>query len=319
MPRTAQKIDDIAGEGKEMTEALSVALDVAEEQGTVTWSDISDDITSGQWGRLIEKGLLVDAGGDGFVVDDPNGVREALGEADPDTSSDDGNDDTSWTKYDKIAGVGVLGLFLGYSMPSIRSRIGGVIDLFMGPIEAVLPFYIVIMVLAMLTGMYTTILQDALMDSSVMGDYQDKNKELKERRKRAKERDDEEELERIREEQMEMMSENVGMFKAQFRPMVWIMLLTIPVFLWLSASKRLRVLAHPPMPVWTFSAFRRIWLNPIEHRKYQISQIWTGPRTAVRQDATSPKMGNTITGSLAVIPTSSTIQYSHRNTGMVSS
>jgi uncharacterized membrane protein (DUF106 family) len=29
------------------------------------------------------------------------------------------------------------------------------------------------------------------------------------------------------------MSENTGMFKAQFRPMVWIMLLTIPVFLWL--------------------------------------------------------------------------------------
>jgi len=233
MPRTAQKIDDLAGEGEEMTDALSVVLDVAEEKGTVTWSDVSDDITSGQWGRLIETGLLVDAGGEGFVVDDPDGVREALGEADPAATSDDGDGDVTWTKYDKIAGLGVLGLFLGYSMPSIRSRIGTVIDVFMGPIEATLPFYIVIMVLAMMTGMYTTILQDALMDSSVMGGYQEKNKELQERRKRAKERGDDEELERIREEQMEMMSENVGMFKAQFRPMVWIMLLTIPVFLWL--------------------------------------------------------------------------------------
>ncbi len=232
MPRTAQKIDDLAREGEEVTEALSVVLEVAEEQGTVTWSDVSDEITSGQWGRLIEKGLLVDAGGEGFVVDDPQGVREALGEADPDASAD-GDGDVSWTKYDKIAGVGVLGLFLGYSMPSIRARIGSVIDVFMGPVESVLPFYIVIMVLAMLTGMYTTILQDALMDTSVMGDYQEKNKDLQERRKRAKERGDDEELEKIREEQMEMMSENVGMFKAQFRPMVWIMLLTIPVFLWL--------------------------------------------------------------------------------------
>jgi uncharacterized membrane protein (DUF106 family) len=85
----------------------------------------------------------------------------------------------------------------------------------------------------MLTGMYTTILQDALMDTSMMGDYQEKNKELRQRRKEAKERGDDEELERIREEQMEMMSENAGVFKAQFRPMVWIMLLTIPVFLWL--------------------------------------------------------------------------------------
>jgi len=231
MPRTEQKIDDLAREGEEMTDALSTVLDVAEEQGTVTWSDVSDDISSGQWGRLIEKGLLVDAGGAGFVVDDPEGVREALDEADPAPS--DGDGDVSWTKYDKIAGLGVLGLFAGYSLPSVRARIGGVVDIVMGPLDAALPFYIVIMVLAMVTGMYTTILQDALMDTSVMGDYQEKNKELQERRKRAKEAGDEEELEKIREEQMEMMSENVGMFKAQFRPMVWIMLLTIPVFLWL--------------------------------------------------------------------------------------
>jgi uncharacterized membrane protein (DUF106 family) len=233
MPATERKIDDLAREGKEMTDALSTVLDVAEEQGTVTWSDVSDDISSGQWGRLIEKGLLVDAGGAGFVVDDPDGVRDALDEADPAPSDGDGDGDVSWTKYDKIAGLGVLGLFAGYSLPSIRARIGGVVDIFMGPLDAALPFYIVIMVLAMMTGMYTTILQDALMDTSVMGNYQEKNKELQKRRKRAKEAGDDEELEKIREEQMEMMSENVGMFKAQFRPMVWIMLLTIPVFLWL--------------------------------------------------------------------------------------
>ncbi|MEF8783120.1 MAG: DUF106 domain-containing protein [Haloarculaceae archaeon] len=230
MPRTAQKVDDLAREGEEMAEALSVVLDVADEQGTVTWSDVSDDLTSGQWGRLIEKGLLVDAGGSGFVVDDPEGVREALEDSDPESSSDGGQD---WTKYDKIAAVGVLGMFLAYSIQSLRAQIASVIDIAMGPLESALPFYIVIMVLAMLTGMYTTILQDALMDTSIMGDYQEKNKDLRERRKKAKERGDDEELERIREEQMEMMSENAGMFKAQFRPMVWIMLLTIPVFLWL--------------------------------------------------------------------------------------
>jgi uncharacterized membrane protein (DUF106 family) len=230
MPRTAQKVDDLAREGEEMAEALSVVLDVAEEKGTVTWTDVSGDITSGQWGRLIEKGLLVDAGGSGFVVDDPEGVREALEDSDPESSSDGGQD---WTKYDKIAAVGVLGMFLAYSIQSLRAQIASVIDIVMGPLESALPFYIVIMVLAMLTGMYTTILQDALMDTSIMGDYQEKNKDLRERRKKAKERGDDEELERIREEQMEMMSENAGMFKAQFRPMVWIMLLTIPVFLWL--------------------------------------------------------------------------------------
>ena len=32
---------------------------------------------------------------------------------------------------------------------------------------------------------------------------------------------------------MEAMADNLGMFKEQFRPMVWIMVLTIPVFLWM--------------------------------------------------------------------------------------
>ena len=231
MPRTEQKVDELAAEGEEMTDALVAVLQVADEQGTVTWGDVSEELTSGQWGRLIEKGLLVDAGGDGFVVDDPDGVRDALDEAEPAASDDEA--DASWTTYDKLAGLGVLGLFLGYSMKSIRAQIGGLLDIVLGPIEAQLPFYIMVMVLALLTGVWSTILQDNLMNMDVMSDYQEKNKELRERRKAAKERGDDEELKQIQQEQMEMMGENAGMFKAQFRPMVWIMLFTIPVFLWL--------------------------------------------------------------------------------------
>jgi uncharacterized membrane protein (DUF106 family) len=230
MPRTAQKVDDLAAEGESMVDALKEVLAVAEEEGTVTWSDVSDDITSGEWGRLIETGLLVDAGGDGFVIDDPEGIHDALDDTDPDSDSDG---DGSWTKYDKAAAVGVLALFAGYSLPSVRAEVATVIDLFMGPLYDALPFYVVVLILALLTGLFTTILQDNLMDSNVMGDYQEQNKRLKEKRERAKEQDDDELMEEVREEQMELMSENMGMFKAQFRPMVWIMLLTIPVFLWL--------------------------------------------------------------------------------------
>jgi len=49
----------------------------------------------------------------------------------------------------------------------------------------------------------------------------------------AKERGDEAEIERLREEQMEAFGDQANMLKEQFRPMVWIMLLTIPVFLWM--------------------------------------------------------------------------------------
>ena len=214
-----------------MTDALSAVLAVADEAGTVTWGDVSDDLTSGQWGRLIEMGLLVDASGNGFVLEDPEGIREALDEAEP--AEDDGETDTSWSKWDKLAGLGVVALMLGYSMQSIRGTIGTILDVALGPLNSIAPFYVVVMVLAMLTGLWSTILRDNLMNMDVMGDYQQQQKDLKERRKKAKERGDEEALDRIQDEQMEMMSENAGMFKEQFRPMVWIMLLTIPIFLWL--------------------------------------------------------------------------------------
>ena len=194
MPRTARKIDELADEGEHMTDALTTVLNVAEEQGTVTWTDVSDDISSGEWGRLIEKGLLVDAGGDGFVVDDPDGVRDALSEADP-TPTADG--DLSWTIYDKLAALTVFGMFAGYALPSVRASIGSTINIVLGPLHSFLPFHLVILVLAILTGVFSSFLQDNLGNMEVMGEYKEKSQELKERRKEAKERGDDEELERI--------------------------------------------------------------------------------------------------------------------------
>jgi uncharacterized membrane protein (DUF106 family) len=270
MASTGRKVDRLAEDGEEMTEALSAVLSVADDQGTVTWGDVSEELSSGQWGRLIESGILVDAGGDGFVVDDPEGVRDALEEADAAPSEDDDDDDLSWSRWDKLAGLGVLALFLGYSMRGIRSTIGGVIDVFLGPLNAVLPFHVVVLILAIVTGLWTAVLQDNLMDSSLMAEYQEQQKEFKQRIEEAKERDDDEAVKRIREEQMENM--DTGIFKAQFRPMVWIMLLTIPAFLWMywmildvgvsAAQPALVIPLYGEVPTWTTAVVGpiQIWL-----------------------------------------------------------
>jgi uncharacterized membrane protein (DUF106 family) len=233
MPRTAQKVEDLADEGRGLTGALAEVLEVAEEKGTVTWSDVSDDLTSGQWGRLIESGLLVDADGDGFVLDDPDGIRDALDESGVSTA-DEAPEGEGWTKWDKVAAVGALAMFAGYTIPEAREAIGRTVDVVLGQLTALgLPFHVVILVLAMATGVWSTLLQDKLMDSELMSQYQGRMQELKERREAAKERGDDAELERIQQEQMDAMGDQLGMFKAQFRPMVWIMLLTIPAFLWM--------------------------------------------------------------------------------------
>ncbi|AHG04486.1 HtlB [Halobacterium sp. DL1] len=227
MVRTAEKVRSLVREDPEMATILDDLLD---QEGELHWQDVNGDVSSGQWGRLLEKDLLV-AADDGFRFADPEGVREGLG---PEEETDEeAPETTSWSKWDKLAGVGAVGAMVGYSVTPIRNAVGGSVELLIGPIDAVLPFYVVVMVLAVLTGLYSTLLQANLTDMSKMSEYQERAKDLQDRMSDAKERGDEAEIERLREEQMEAFGDQANMLKEQFRPMVWIMLLTIPVFLWM--------------------------------------------------------------------------------------
>jgi len=246
MARTADKIESLIAEDEGMSDALAVVYDrTGGGSEEIAWGDVNDELTSGQWGRLIEKDVLRSEG-DEFRLADPDAVVTAL-EDEPNTTISTGETDTdidfdvddidddgsSWTTWDKLAALGSVGLFLGYSQTPIRNAVGGFVDLFIGPLDQVLPFYLIVLVLALLTGLFTTLLQANLMDMEKMSAYQNRMKAIQEKRKEAKERGDDEAMERIREEQMDAMGDQLGMFKEQFRPMVWTMFFTIPVFLWI--------------------------------------------------------------------------------------
>jgi len=252
MTRTAEKIDALVREDSSMAAALEAIRDEADRNGgEVQWADVSDDLTSGQWGRLIEKGVLVD-GDQGFEIADREAYDRALdGDGDGSNAAADvdiDEEESSWSQWDKLAGVGALLLMPGYWFDSIQNVVGNAVNVFLGPLDAALPFYAVILSVALLTGLYSSLLQANLMNTEVMGKYQERMKavqnEQKELRQKKKDAEDrgaseaeieriENEIEKAREEQMEAMADNLGMFKEQFRPMVWIMLLTIPLFLWM--------------------------------------------------------------------------------------
>ena len=229
MARTAENVRSLVREDPEMATILEDLLD---HDGELQWQDVSGDVSSGQWGRLLEKDILVE-GDEGFQFADPDGVEDGLAPVDDDGDGGDSPESTSWSTYDKLAGVGAVGAMVGYSYSPIRNGIGGGIDMLLGPLDAVLPFYVVILVLAVLTGLYSTLLQANLTDMEKMSEYQERAQALQDKMSAAKERGDEAEVERLREKQMEAFGDQAGMLKEQFRPMVWIMLLTIPVFLWM--------------------------------------------------------------------------------------
>jgi len=220
-------------ENSAMREAISIVFERSEGGSReLQWNDVSDSLSSGQWGRLIQEEVLVSAGS-GFTLANPDELKQRL-EASGQLHDDaDTIESESWAWYDKVAGVAAIALFAGYWNTGIRDMIASFDNLLLAPITNLLPFYIVILVLAIATGLYSTVLQSRLLDREKIQEYQDRMTELKERREAAKERGDDEALDQIQEEQMEAAGDQLGMFKVQFRPMVWIMLLTIPVFLWL--------------------------------------------------------------------------------------
>jgi len=251
MTRTAEKIHALVREDADFEDALETIRTEADENGgEIEWADVRDDLTSGQWGRLIEKGVLVD-GKDGFEIADREAYDDALDGDGDDVEADLPEIDSEaskWSQWDKMAGLASVLFMVGYWFDSVRDTIGGLIDVFLGPLAATMPFYTVILAIAMMTGLYSTLLQANLMNMERMGKYQERMKamqskrsDVQERKKEAEERGAseeeleqyEEELEQVQQEQMEAMADNLGMFKEQFRPMVWIMLFTIPLFLWM--------------------------------------------------------------------------------------
>lgn len=223
-------IDDPA-----MRDALATVVEHSDNGNeSLQWNDVSESLSSEEWGRLVREEVLV-SDGTGFTLTNPEQVREALQPDEPmDTATDEGGIEAeSWAWYDKVAGLVTLSLFAGYWSTGIRDTIASYDDLLLAPVTDALPFFAVIILLAIVTGLYSTVLQSRLRDTEKIQAYQERMKELKERKETAKERGDDDALEELQAEQMEAAGDQLGMFKLQFRPMVWIMLLTIPVFLWL--------------------------------------------------------------------------------------
>lgn len=247
MSKTRRKAKNLIEEDSEMESVLERVLEIQDEEGVVEWGDLRGDATSGQWGRLIEKGVLVDSEeGDGFVVEEEDDLRDFLG-MEPDDDSDVSSSitdtdievediDTSWSIYDKAAAlVGVALIIFGYRDEDIQAAISEVINIVVIPLHdgAGLPYYLIILIFAVLTGMYSSYLQLYLMDWDWIKAQQKKVKEIQSQLKEAQMNDDDDRKDELQEEQMEAMSEQMKMFKMQFRPSVWILVLTLPIFLWL--------------------------------------------------------------------------------------
>jgi uncharacterized membrane protein (DUF106 family) len=122
-----------------------------------------------------------------------------------------------------------------YSIPALRDGIGAAMDMILGPIvqgEGI-SWLIVILVLSSVTGLYSSLLQKYTIDYEKMQRVQKKMRDFQKDFREAQLSGDEKKIKKINEKRDKMMQEQLEMSQEQFKPMSYIMVITVPIFLWL--------------------------------------------------------------------------------------
>jgi len=128
-----------------------------------------------------------------------------------------------------------LGIFLMFGIimfPNMREVIGKMMDMFLKPLFGDLPIYMIIFVLAAFTGIYASLIQKYTMDWSLMKRVQEKSKLIQKEMRQAQLSNNAQKIKKLEGQYQEMMGDQMEMFKQQFKPMLYISIISIPLFYW---------------------------------------------------------------------------------------
>jgi uncharacterized membrane protein (DUF106 family) len=122
-----------------------------------------------------------------------------------------------------------------YTVPWLKDGVGQAIDAVFAPFLTVfgIPFYILIVILSALTGLYSSIVQKYTIDYEKMTESQERMKEFQTEYREAQLSQDEKKIKKLEAKKDRVMKEQLEMSQQQFKPMTYILVLTVPIFFWL--------------------------------------------------------------------------------------
>jgi uncharacterized membrane protein (DUF106 family) len=141
-----------------------------------------------------------------------------------------------WDKYGiYIALMFMMLMMFSYSIEWLRVGVGQGIDVIFAPLldGFKIPFYILIVILSALTGLYSSIIQKYTIDYDKMTAAQERMKEFQTEYREAQLSQDEKKIKKLEAKKDRIMKEQLEMSQNQFKPMAYILVLTVPIFFWL--------------------------------------------------------------------------------------
>ena len=128
-----------------------------------------------------------------------------------------------------------FGVFLLISImlfPDLRDGIGRAVGILLNPLLSILPIHIIIFILAAFTGFYASLIQKYTMDWNLMRRVQERMKIIQQEFRQAQLTNNAQKMKKLQAQQAEMMTDQMEMFKQQFKPMLYISVISIPLFYW---------------------------------------------------------------------------------------
>ena len=141
-----------------------------------------------------------------------------------------------WDKYGIYIALAFMMLMMfSYSVQWLKVGVGQGIDGAFSPVVDgfAIPFYILIVILSAFTGLYSSIIQKYTIDYERMIEVQERMKEFQTEYREAQLSQDEKKIKKMEAKKDRVMREQMEMSQNQFKPMAYILVLTVPIFFWL--------------------------------------------------------------------------------------
>jgi len=135
----------------------------------------------------------------------------------------------------------VFAFIVMFASLAYREEVGTALDVVLGPFaDFIGEFLIIILILSVVTGIYTSVVQKYTMNWELMAkskEYQKQIRDLQKEYMEAKKENNQHKMKKIEKNRTEVMRKQTQfsgeMFKQQMKPMAYIMIITIPIFMWI--------------------------------------------------------------------------------------
>jgi uncharacterized membrane protein (DUF106 family) len=161
-----------------------------------------------------------------------------------------------------IAILVLLVMMIAYTVPAIRQVVGGAMDTIFGPLVGEVPFYILIVILSTVTALYSSLIQKYTIDYEHMQDVQARMKDFQKEFREAQLSQDEKKIKKLEAKRDRMMKEQMEMSQQQFKPMAYILVISVPIFFWL-LFRLAEIPAKITMPFFGTQLLSAMVLGPI--------------------------------------------------------